>query len=417
LPETFAPGGSSTFTPGGSSSSPAINAGDRTVDHAEFQALTDKVRLPRHGVLDLADLDVVDTLAAVFAAARSGVPVLLRAPDSATPPTAAFQRLPPETFLVAMTSGTSGRPRAVLRSSKSWLASFRPFTTLTGLTSSDTVLLTGSLHATLHLFAAVHILWLGGRLTDRRGAATAVHAVPTMLGDLLAEPPSGLRTAVVAGASLPPAISARAAGLGIKLIEYYGAAELSFVGARLAPAPLRAFPGVEMRIADGALWARSPYLALGRLSLSPPFTFDRLENNDGFATVGDLATITDGALTVRGRGDAAVTTGGSTVVVEEVETVLAEIPGVCAVAVLGVSHERLGQIVTAVVELQIGVDLASVRRSARTLLRGAALPRRWRQIEAMPRTGGGKIARGQLAAWLSQPAPSSGAPTAQTSVA
>ena len=40
------------------------------------------------------------------------------------------------------------------------------------------MLLTGPLHATLHLFAAVHTLAIGAELIDQRRAATAVHAVP-----------------------------------------------------------------------------------------------------------------------------------------------------------------------------------------------------------------------------------------------
>jgi len=384
---------------GGSGRRPAITIAGETVDYAQLNALVDQVRLPQAGIVDLSGRSTVDTMAAVFAAARAGSSVLLRAPDSPALPDSVRAQIPADTFLLVMTSGTSGRPRAVLRTAESWTSSFPPFTRLTGLTPDDSVLLTGPLHATLHLFAAVHTLWLGAHLTDQPNAATAVHAVPTVLADLLADPPPRLRTAVVAGAAVPPALEARASEVGIKMIEYYGAAELSFVGARVAPARLVAFPGVDVRVDNGMIWARSPYLALGRLSLGAPVAFEDLRGVDGFATVGDLGIIDDDTqvLTIRGRADAAVTTGGSTVVVEDVEAVLSTLPGVRAVAVIGLPHVRLGQVVTAVVELEPGVQLGTIRRAARKLLTGPVLPRYWHHIDSLPRLRGGKIARARLA--------------------
>jgi long-chain acyl-CoA synthetase len=390
------------FAIGGQGSRPAITSAGRTVDYAAFRALVDQVHLTASAVGDVASTDVIGTLAAVFAAARAGIPVVVRAAEWPPLPTAALAALPAETFLVVMTSGTSGHARVIARTAASWRSSFEPFTELTGLTNSDSVLLTGPLQATLHLFAAVHTLWLGAHLTDDADRATAVHAVPTVLGDLLERRPPGLRTAVVAGAPLPAQLEARASALGLTLIEYYGAAELSFVAARVAPAPLTAFPGAEIRIVDGRLWARSPYLALGRLSLDPSdrVSFDTFLSADGSVTVGDLASLDDdGVLTIHGRGDLAVLTGGSTVVVEAVEAVIADLPGVLAVAVVGVPHARLGQLMAAAVELD-GVSLADVRRAARQRLSGPALPRIWRQMEELPRVGGGKIARGQLTAEL-----------------
>jgi long-chain acyl-CoA synthetase len=386
------------FTLGAEGGRPAISVGGRTLTYRNLQDLASSIDTvassapPGAGPIDLAGLDVVDTMATIFAAAVRGVPVLVRAPDTELPPLPA---LSPATFLVVMTSGTSGRPRLVARTAASWSTSFEPLAALTGLTRTDTVLLTGPLHSTLHLFAAVHTLWLGGHLTDDPSVATAVHAVPTVLADLLLDAPPKLRVAVVAGALMPSGLAHRAAGLGVRLVEYYGAAELSFVAARVAPQPLRAFPGVDVRVTDGEVWARSPYLALGRLGSGP----DLRRSADGFVTVGDRAKIADdGAILVRGRGESAVSTGGHTVLVEDVEAVLSGVPGVREVAVVGTDHRRLGQVVTAVVVLADGVDLAQVRRSARSMLTGAALPRRWRTVGALPRTDGGKVARQTIAA-------------------
>lgn len=388
---------------GATGSRPAISVAGRRLTYRELQELIDRtltvdpVPSPGTGPIDLAGLDVVDTLRTIFAAAVRGAPVLVRAPGSAPP---SLPELIPSAFLAVMTSGTSGRPRLVTRTAASWSASFRPLTALTGLGRHDTVLLTGPLASTLHLFAAVHTLWLGGHLTDRKSIATAVHAVPSVLADLLLDPPPRLRLAVVAGAVVPADLPRRAADLGLRLVEYYGAAELSFVAARVAPEPLRAFPGVEVRVTDGELWARSPYLALDRIGSGAALR----RSADGFVTVGDLAEISrDGVIVVRGRGESAVSTGGHTVVVEDVEAVLSGLPGVFEVAVIGTTDSRLGQVVTAVVVLADGVDLAQVRRAARSVLAGPALPRRWHRVDALPRAPGGKVARHAIAASLDGP--------------
>ncbi len=336
----------------------------------------------------------------VFAAAAAGRPVLLADPALPAPSLGA---VPAGTFLVAVTSGTSGAPRPVLRTAASWITSFDPLSELTRLTGDDRVLLSGPLHATLHLFAAVHTLALGAELTDRPATATAVHAVPAVLAALLRSLPAGapLRLAVVAGSGLPDDLAAAAAGRGIAVVEYYGAAELSFVGARRWPERLRPFPRAEVRIRGddarpGRIWVRSPYLATG---YPPGVTGPLHRDADGFATVGDLGeTLPDGAFRVLGRGDAAITTGGHTVLAEDVERVIGAIPGVAGVAVVGLPHAEFGEIVTVIFEPVPGADLSGVRGAARRQLRGPSLPRRWLLTDALPRTPSGKVRRGAVAA-------------------
>ncbi|WP_354528680.1 AMP-binding protein [Nakamurella sp. UYEF19] len=385
---------------GGRGGRVAISVAGRRVTYAELESLIDQQHIPGSGLLDTAGFDVVDTLVAVFSAAQHGFAVLVRDSEAPSPLIDGLDRgLPAGTFLVAMTSGSAAAPRAILRTAASWSSSFEPLSRLTGLTDADTLLLTGPLHSTLHLFGAVHALWLGAHLTDESTEATAAHVVPAALDRLLDERSPMLRMVVVAGAALPPSLESRAAAAGLRLVEYYGAAELSFVAARISPAPLTAFPGVRVEIRRHELWAASPYLCLDRIG-GPPLR----GSADGFRTVGDLASIADdGRIEVHGRGDAAVTTGGHTVVVEDVEAALAALPGVHEAAVVGIPHDRLGQVVAAAVILDAGTDLAAVRRAARTALNGPGLPRVWRVVTALPRTGNGKIARGRLAADLAVP--------------
>lgn len=410
--------------PGRVDDAPAITVGGRTVSYRWFAASIRAAAGRRTGPVGTAGADPIDALTTVFGAAAARVPVLVT--DPAGPPTAMPAAMPPDTFLVVVTSGTSGHPRPVLRTAASWTSSFEPLRELTGIGPDDRVLLTGPLHATMHLFAAVHTLAVGGHLVDDPATATVAHAVPSRLATLLdqldALAAAPLRTVVVAGATLPDALAARAHDRGLTVVEYYGAAELSFVAARRVPGPLRPFPGAEIRLREGVLWVRSPYLSLGYpVGVDGPYRRDA----DGFATVGDLAEEVDAAdvgtapgLRIRGRGDAAITTAGATVIAEDIEQTLLTLPGVAAVAVLGVPHPRLGQLVVAVLEPAPGWEsaraLTGIRRAARRRLHEQSMPRRWLIADALPRTPSGKVARHAVAASLAalddgRPAPD-GAP-------
>jgi long-chain acyl-CoA synthetase len=353
--------------------------------------------------------DPVDLVVTVLACLARDRPVVVGVDRAAADRLA--DTLPKGTELAMTTSGSTARdgaaPRVVARTSASWLASAAPLAALASLGSDDRVAVTGPLHVSMHLYAVLHALWLGATATDRVAGASVVHATPTRLARLVgaSAPP---HAAIVAGAAMGEAVRARVAERGIRLTEYYGAAELSFVlagtGGALAP-----FPGVDVELRAGAagdeheLWARSPYLALDVIGGDDGPDGDggdgaggMRRDRRGFATVGDLAeTTADGGIRVLGRGDAAITIAGATVPAEQVEARLAAVPGVRAVAVIGESHELLGQRIAAVLELDDGVALESVVAAARAGLSPVELPRRW-FVHALPRTDSGKVARGAL---------------------
>lgn len=323
---------------------------------------------------------------------------------------ARLDRARSDTWLVAFTSGSTDSPRGVCRTRASWEASVAPLADATGTAAGSTVLVPGPLSSTLFLHAAWHARRVGARaLIDRVDTAArwdVVHLVPAQLRHLLgaAHDIAG-RTAVVAGAALDPATAAEAQRQGLRVIAYYGAAELSFVAVDTG-AGLRAFPGAEVAVRDGVLWARSAYLATGYL---PAASGDLVEGGalrrDGdWATVGDRGRIgADGQVHVDGRGELAVQTGGATVWVADVEHVLRQYPGVRDVVVLSVAHPRLGQVVAAAVESD--ADASTMRAWTRSRLDAAALPRRWAVVSTLPRTSAGKVDRAAAAELLADRAP------------
>jgi len=150
-------------------------------------------------------------------------------PDDVAPPEPSGSAL----AWAGFSSGSTGRPRAVVRTRDSWAGSFPAAARLTGTRSEDTVLVPGPLASSLYCFAAVHALATGACVQLAKGDAAittalatsdVVHLVPLALEPILdaieAGAPSRLRTAVVGGASLPTDVRERAARAGVAVVTY-----------------------------------------------------------------------------------------------------------------------------------------------------------------------------------------------------
>jgi acyl-CoA synthetase (AMP-forming)/AMP-acid ligase II len=296
--------------------------------------------------------------------------------------------------LIALrTSGTVRKPRAVVRTTRSWTDSFPQVSRLTGIDGHARVWVPGPLSATMNLFAAVHARCVGATVVDAPDGATHAHLTPALLHAAVhqATDLTGVHV-VVAGDRLPRELADRAQAAGARVSHYYGAAELSFVAWGRCEEDLRPFPGVELHIRAGTIWVRSPYLSRGYADgAGGPFAVDE----DGFATVGDRGSYEQGLLTVTGRGTAMVLTGGATVLVADVEQALRRATG-SDVVIVGVPHPRLGQIVGAVVAEPAAA--ARIRAVARAELAPAQQPRLWFSVPSFPLTASGKVDRIALSA-------------------
>jgi long-chain acyl-CoA synthetase len=353
--------------------------------------------------------DPAGTLVTVLAAAAAGAAAVVVDPQwtprqRAEAVRLALSRNTPDANWIGFTSGSAGRPRPIARTARSWARSFPIVSDRTGIGPGRRVGICGPLASSLFLFGALHAMWAGAEvvLSGRWEPATlppvdVLHCVPAMLADVVRMPrPPGL--VVCGGAALPPRVRAAAEQRGTTVREYYGATELSFVAWRQDDGRLTAFPGVTVRVRDGEIWARSPYLSLGYAAdVTGPLRWD----DEGFATVGDLGTLdATGALTVLGRGDGTIRSGGAPVLAGDVEAALHTVAGVGDVVVLGTPHTRLGAVVTAVVEPAAGAParLADLRAAARRHLSPAQRPRHWYIVERLPRTASGKPARAAVVA-------------------
>jgi acyl-CoA synthetase (AMP-forming)/AMP-acid ligase II len=116
-------------------------------------------------------------------------------------------------------------------------------------------------------------------------------------------------------------------------------------------------------------------------------------NGVRYSLPGDMATVEeDGVITLLGRGSVCINSGGEKIFPEEVEAVLKAHPEVFDVVVVGVSDERWGQKVAAVVAPRSGCEptLDSLADHCRTRLAGYKVPRQLHLVAEVLRSPSGK---------------------------
>ncbi len=124
----------------------------------------------------------------------------------------------------------------------------------------------------------------------------------------------------------------------------------------------------------------------------------------GMYHTGDIGFLDEsGQLFIRGRQNDLIIRGGANVYPAEVERVLATHPAVAGVAVLGVTDERLGQRVAAVVELSENASaadqaalVAQLQAHCLAQLARYKVPEQMRFVDRLPRNAMNKIVKPQL---------------------
>ena len=240
-----------------------------------------------------------------------------------------------------------------------------------------------------------------------------VSLVPVQLQRLLADqsrqsdistPLAGFASVLLGGAAASQSLLGEARAAGVPVVTTYGMTETCggcvYDGRPLDGVMVGAggTGGVPCIASSGRIWIRGPVL------------FSRYRGgvagtevvHDGWFRTGDLGQVdASGRLTVRGRADEVINTGGHKVVPGEVAAVLGTCPGVRDVAVVGQPDAEWGERVVAVVVPADRADpptLELVRLHVRQRLPRYAAPSRVVIVDAVPMLPSGKhdIARLKL---------------------
>jgi O-succinylbenzoic acid--CoA ligase len=320
--------------------------------------------------------------------------------------------LEPGADLVVVTSGSTGRSRGVLLAASALRASAAATAERLGGEGSWLLALPPSSIAGLQVLCRsvlagrpAVVLTAGEPLTAAvarlpRGDRRYTSLVPTQLRRYLAAEPDALRAfdaILVGGAATDPALLARARAADVPVVTTYGMTETAG-GCVYDGRPL---PGVDVRIGtDGAVEIAGPTLALG-YRLDPAGTAAAFAA--GWFRTRDAGCLDgNGRLTVAGRLDDVVVTGGVNVAPQVVEAVLREHPDVDDAVVFGRPDEEWGQRVVAAVVPAPGStpELADVRAWVGERLGRPFAPRELHSVTALPVLHSGKPDRRGLAAEL-----------------
>lgn len=335
---------------------------------------------------------------------------------------AATEREVPEgTAAVIRTSGSSGRPKAVLLSAAALTASARATEAALGGPGGWVLALPG--HYVAGLQVVVRALLAGGEPVPveagpftASGFAAAVAAlpagraysalVPTQVHRVVEAAEAGdpaVRSAVArldavlaGGGRLAPDLAGRAEAVGLRVRRTYGASETAG-GCVYDGAPL---PGMEVRVEDGELLLAGPVLADGYLD-DPARTAAAFVERDGrrWYRTGDAGTWDGSRVVVEGRLDDVIISGGEKVSLGLVEQAVQSLPGLAHAVVVRAPDPEWGEVPVLVATAE--VDLAVVRAAVAERLGRAAAPRRLLVLPELPVLSSGKPDRRALTALVS----------------
>lgn len=336
--------------------------------------------------------------------------------------------------LIVFTSGTTSTPKGIVHGTSSLLGAAHGFNEHTGIDADSNFLhvmpmsyMAGILNTLLCPLVAGARVVIAPQFDARslldfwrpavEHGANTLWLSPTMLASIervdrdpaAAEYCAEHVRAIFSGtAPLTPAVKDRfEAKYGVEILESYGLSEVLFVTSassrwpRVAGSVGRALGRVEIDFAeDGEIVVRTPFSMLGYL--------DDGERPTAFAT-GDLGrSDTDGNVFVTGRKKELIISGGLNVSPRAVEEVLVQHPTVRRAAVLGLPDELLGEEVVAVLELEDGISVDSVRAGLVELCKehmsSRAVPTRFVSLPSLPSGPTGKVPLDELRRLLrSQP--------------
>ncbi len=322
--------------------------------------------------------------------------------------------------LVILTSGTTGMPKGAVHTLGSLMANVTEIGSVFGLTEGKSTLLPLPVSHIFGIEVTLAFLALSGTVVFSdfspnrfwtviaRMKPALVMAVPTIYGSLLNLPHPGSVSQLVefylcGGAPLSSSLSAQfEQTFGKHIVQGYGSTETQIITVN-KDGPVnsvgRAIPSVTIEIVD-SLDRPLPEGSQGEIRVTGSCLMQGYLNqaeataavlHDGHYHTGDIGFIENGWVFISGRSKEMIIVAGNKVFPTEVESVLRQHPLVQEVAVIGEPHQKLGQIVKAIIVVPPGDfssrltagDTKSAREELKACLREFCASRLKRELRPM----------------------------------
>ncbi len=354
-------------------------------------------------------------------ASGNGAPLLVGRPAD---PQGSSAGDPPSAVAVMFTSGSSGRPKAVLVTHQSYLRVGRYVSEVMGVGPEDRFYLFLPLfHGNAQVISTMSALAVGASIVlverfsasrffddvEKHGVTAFTHigsVVPILLRTVIEPRATTLRT--VFGGAPPEDLAEFGRRFGCLSKTGWGMTETGYVstvppGDGCEMRHGRPLPGLRIRIVgeDGTVL---PVGEAGEMQVAaeqPEYMMLRYlgpENDeawtpDGWFRTGDAGRLgRDGSLDFIGRDKNAVRRSGENIPVSAVEGAIAKHPAVVEVAVVGIDDDVVGQELCAVVALNDPeLSLADLAGWVDDVLPRTMRPRLWKLMDELPKRGPQKV--------------------------
>jgi len=327
---------------------------------------------------------------------------------------AVAQIKPENNALIMFTSGSSGKPKAVVHTFKSIYESVKLTDSISNFQKTDVILTSLPLYHIGGFMMPVRALLAGCagaypeslQFEDLCEALSSfnpsiISLVPTVLIRLLEDnvkPSSKLRMAYTGGGPASDSLILNGFNAGWPIVKVYGSTETCSMVTALMPSELpikissagKPLANVECIMYNAELCIKSPS-QLKEYYKDAEETSARLIN--GFYHTGDFGKIDEGYIYIESRRSDIIITGGENVSAKEVETAIRQMDGIEDIHIFPLPDNKWGQIVCAAVQVNpdSGINTESIKEHLSGKLTGYKLPKKYFFLKKLPRTEMGKI--------------------------
>ena len=312
-----------------------------------------------------------------------------------------------------LTSGTTGRPKPLWRSEKSWSEFFDIQNNIFHIKKDTKIFLHGSFSFTGVSNMVIAVLWSGGTVVTTSSMrpnrwiqliekyhVDHIYALPTKLRLLVRHCKSKLESInfIIAGSQvLDRQLMEQLEVIcpNMEFILYYGASELNYITYCTGKEWLdregtvgRPFPSVKIAEQNGVIYVTTKY---------------HIEGIPDTYTVNDCGYIdSDGYLMFHGRRGDVINKGGYKISIPEMELYLQSLQGVSEVAVITINDEIRGEDFIAYMVLEDNTKLSKIVECIHHERPSVEWPKAILEIPMVPLTECSKVDKRKLKEWYNK---------------